>query len=117
MRDRKQTVATVAPMSIFPLDVEDVADLMLGFIDLHMKLNIDLLAEQFEQRGVDVEFAFGEEANDRPLTAKRQVGNIEHIVSVSPSLREQLLVELMRPEEAVAPVKAVLDAAVNERLP
>jgi hypothetical protein len=39
------------------------------------------------------------------------------VVNVDPSLREQLLLELMRPETAIAAVKAVLDAVEVEPRP
>ena len=94
MRDRRQSFSSVAPISIYPLDVEDVADLMLGYFDVYTMLNTDILRSQFAERGIDVEIAVGDEADDRFLVARRRVGDRELLVHAGVSLREQLLMEL-----------------------
>ena len=114
MRDRRQSFSSVAPISIYPLDVEDVADLMLGYFDVYTMLNTDILRSQFAERGIDVEIAVGDEADDRFLVARRRVGDRELLVHAGVSLREQLLMELMRPENAIAAVKAVQNAVEAE---
>jgi hypothetical protein len=114
MRDRKHSFPTLAPLSIYPLDVEDVADLMLGYFDLFAMLNVDVLARQLAERGIDVQITIDDDAGSNFLVATRRVGDRELVVNVDPSLREQLLMELMRPEIAIAAVKAVLDAVEAE---
>jgi hypothetical protein len=117
MRDRKHSFPGIAPLSIYPLDVEDLADLMLGYLDVLSLLNIDVLGQQFSERGISVEFTDNDTASSNFLIASRRVGDRELFVHVDPTLREQLLAELMRPETAIASVKAVLDAVEAEPSP
>jgi hypothetical protein len=117
MRDRKHSSPGIAPLSIYPLAVEDLADLMLGYLDLLSLLNVDVLEQQFSDRGIRVKIAVAAAASSNFLVASRVVGNRELVVHVDPTLREQLLAELMRPETAITSVKAVLDSVQAERSP
>jgi hypothetical protein len=49
MRDRRHGFPALAPLSIYPLDVVDVADLMLGYFELFAMLNVDALERQFSE--------------------------------------------------------------------
>jgi len=43
MRDRKESFSSIAPFTIYPLPAADVADIVIGFIDLVFCLNLDAL--------------------------------------------------------------------------
>ena len=45
MRDRRASFGSLAPLAIFPLDPEDIADLMLGHLELRTMLRGDLLEQ------------------------------------------------------------------------
>lgn len=119
MRDRRHSFPGLAPLSLYPFEIEDVADLMLGHLDMFTILNVKALERQFERRDLDVEIVPPEDpaAGDVFLTARRRRPGREIFVRVHPTVREQLVRELMRPESAVASVKAVLDAAEAEPEP
>lgn len=119
MRDRRDSFPSVAPLSIYPFDVEDVADLMLGRLDMFTALNLDGLVQQFAQKGIHVEIAHSEVdgASDRFLTAHHRVFGRELIVEVNPTVREQMLIELMTPANAIAQVGAMIRAVEAESRP
>ncbi len=115
MRERKHSFPTLAPLSIFPLDTEDLADLLLGYLDLFTALNITVLGKSFERRGIDVRFAEHGERDELFLEARRIVGNRELLARAGPTVREQMLLELMTPASAIACIEATLDAVEAER--
>lgn len=112
MRDRRHSFPPLAPLSIYPFDVEDVADLMLGRLDLFTALNLDGLTRLFAQHGISVDAAHddAEGAGERFLTARRRIRDRGITVTVQPSVREQMLIELMTPANIVAQVNAMIEA-------
>jgi hypothetical protein len=117
MRDRRDTAPVLAPLSIYPFDVDDVADLMLGYMEFTTDLNVAVIRDRLVAGGVSAEVVLGDDAESRFLIARRVVGNRQLEVHVEAALRDQLLLELMYPEDAVAVVRAVLAAVETEREP
>lgn len=94
IRDRGNPVVELAPMSIFPLPPDDVADLLLGFVDTSVHLNTELLALRFAERGIRASFAVAPGSATHFLEARRGFRGF-----LMPAYaREQMLHELMTVE-------------------
>jgi hypothetical protein len=57
MRDRRYSFSGLAPVPIFPLKAEDLADLTMGFMDVMVVLNADILAGGFRGKGIAVKIS------------------------------------------------------------
>lgn len=94
IRDRGDPVVELAPLSIFPLPAEDVADLLLGFVDTSVHLNTQLLALRFAERRMQVGFMAARAARTHFLEARRGYRGF-----LMPAyVREQMLHELVTVE-------------------
>jgi hypothetical protein len=91
IRDRGDPVVELAPISIFPLPPEVVTDLLLGFIDVRVRLNTQLLAMRFAERGMRVTFMTAPSSHVHFLEARRGYRGIK----VPAYVREQMLHELI----------------------
>ncbi len=101
----------MAPYAIFPFPAEDVADLIMGYIDLAISLKLDVLEQDLTRGDVEVRVARPGEAATLFLKANRvKVGLLS-----PPHLREQLMIELMTPDCLFDAIDYVL--AVNEQRP
>jgi hypothetical protein len=105
MRDRSESFSSLAPVTIFPLPPEDVADLVMGFMDLATSLHLSLLERALTRNGIEVRIARPPESNGLFLEASRgRVG-----VLVPPHLREQMMTELMTPYSLSVALDYVLE--------
>ena len=110
MRDRTQSVAGLAPLSIFPFAIEELTDLLMGFIEIEVCLESEALERCFRDRGVAVNIAQPPESDQRFLTVGRLVSEEAVLeIDVDPHLREQMLTELMTPECLIALCQALLE--------
>ena len=101
----------MAPYTIFPLPPEDIADVVMGFIDLATSLRLDLLESALTRDEVAVRVRRPGAHTTLFLEASRhQVG-----LELPPHLREQMMVELMKPDSLFAAIDYVL--ALNEERP
>jgi len=105
IRDRRASFGSLAPLPIFPLDPGDIADLMLGFLEIRTILRGDLLEQAFADRGIAAEVEFEADRDDVFLRVAR--GPVSMVIP--PSLRERMLFELLTPEAVVDIVAATLD--------
>jgi hypothetical protein len=97
IRDRGNPVVELAPLSIFPLPPDDVADLLLGFIDTSVHLNKQLLGLLFADRGMRANFIAGPDAAQYFLEARRGWRGF-----LMPAyVREQMLHELITADTVV----------------
>ncbi len=113
---RRYSFAELAPVSIFPLDVEDVADLMMGFLDALVCLDGGCVEECFAKHEIVAEVATPPESGKIFLQATRAVGGQVVSLTVPAQLREQMLLELMTPENLVAHTVALTDVMVERGL-
>lgn len=97
IRDRGDPVVELAPVSIFPLPPEDVADLLLGFVDTSVHLNTELLWLRFAERGILTEMAVAPGSELYFLKASR--GRLGFLMPAY--VREQMLYELLSVESLV----------------
>ena len=106
IRDRGDSVVELAPLSIFPLDAEDIADVLLGFIEITVHVNKQLLALRFAEKGMTANFFGQPDAARHFLEARRGTRGF-----LMPAImREQMLHELMAAESVVAISKDLLDS-------
>lgn len=105
IRDRGDSVVELAPLSIFPLPAEDVADIMLGFIEVSVHLNKQLLSLRFAQSAIQVRF-FRQPAAARHFLAVRR-GTRGFLMPAV--MREQMLHELLTAETLVGLTKDLLN--------
>jgi hypothetical protein len=111
IRDRGWSVSSMAPYTIFPLSAEDVADLVMGFVDLARSLHLGALERALTREDVQVRVARPGEAATLFLEAHRnEVG-----VLLPPHLREQMMTELITPDSLFVAINHVL--TLNERRP
>ncbi len=107
LRDRDETVPAIAPCTIFRLPPEDIADLLLGFIDYVTYFNPTVLERDFAGRGLSVQVARPPDSELRFLTAVRPSGSIV----VPAHVREQLMVELMTPATLITAIEGAFATA------
>jgi hypothetical protein len=113
MRDRRTSFGSLAPVAIFPLDPEAIADIMLGRLEIRTMLRGDLLEKAFAARGISADVGFGDDRDDIFLRVAR--GPVS--LTIPPTLRERMLFELLTPDSAIALVAGMLDLlAANEHL-
>jgi hypothetical protein len=94
IRDRGNPVVELAPVSIFPLPPDDVADLLLGFVDTSVHLHTELLGLRFAERGMRAGFTVAPASHTHFLEARRGYRGF-----LMPAyVREQMLHELMTVE-------------------
>jgi len=97
IRDRGNPVVELAPVSIFPLPADDVADLLLGFIDTSVHVNKQLLGLRFAERGLRANFVSPPATERHFLEARRGWRGF-----LMPAyVREQMLHELITAETVV----------------
>jgi hypothetical protein len=105
LRERRNAGSAYhAPLGIFPLCAEDIADLLFGRFDYTSVLSVDALAPAFAARDIEVRFARGSEANEVFLHARRGSDDIV----VPAHLRDQMLRELMTVETLIDTVDMLL---------
>ena len=111
IRDRGWSFSSLAPYTIFPLSAEDVADIVMGFVDVVCSIHLPSLERALTRDGVEVAVRRAGEGEAIFLEAQRRgVG-----VRVPAHLREQMMVELMTPEALFALLDHVL--TLNEQRP
>jgi hypothetical protein len=105
IRDRKWSFSSLAPYTVFPLSAEDVADVVMGFVDVFCALDITLLERALTRDGLSVRVARPGPAQSLFLDAQRgRVG-----LRLPPHLREQMQIELMTPDALRKAIDHVLD--------
>jgi hypothetical protein len=105
MRDRRHSFSTLAPLSILPLAPEDVADLMMGTLELVTILNGKLLEAEFAKAGIDAVVELG----DQRFTKFADIRRGAMSVQIPAEVREQIFIELLVPEAVVAAASELLD--------
>jgi hypothetical protein len=111
LRDRHESFSSLAPFTIFPLPADDVADIVMGPIDLFFCLHLRRLEEALNRDDIRVQVARPPASGGLFLEASRR----ERGVTVPPHLREQMMAELVTPDCIFAAVQHVLDQ--NEARP
>jgi hypothetical protein len=95
------------PTSLLPLAAEDVADVLMGYIEILSFLDLGALSAHLRESGLTAAFARDQNG---PVFFAVQVG--DRTVVVPGTLREQMLTEFMDPSALVAAVEHV--ASVRE---
>jgi len=105
MRDRRDSFSSLAPLTIFPLPPDDVTDLVMGFVDLSVNLNLEMLERTLGRGGLAVRVARPPESERLFLEASRGPNG----VLVPPHVREQMMTELTTPYTVRRAIEAVLN--------
>ncbi len=108
MRDRYETVSELAPITIFPLPPEDVADLLFGFVDVKVHLNVPLLQIAFARKGFYTDVSRAPESGRIFLTAETNTSGTR----VPAHLREQVLHEMMTPSTLTRMVEYIVGSGL-----
>ncbi len=93
LRERRDSWAFIAPITILPLPAVDVADLLLGGLDVCTTLFCDELEAVFARAGLHCEVAGTDQQAERFL----RVSDGLSTVSMPPAIREHMLAELVSP--------------------
>jgi len=127
IRERHDNDPWLVPMSLLPLLAEDVADALMGYLEVFSFIDIPRLHSALAAANIEARFASG------PLSAEvflqATVGG--RAIVVPATLREQVLAELMHvdslvalirhladvPEERVRPGEAVMITFADEGAP
>lgn len=109
MRDRSRSLSSLAPYTIFPLPPQDVADLVMGFVDLAVGLHVPLLEQAVATDEMAVRVARPPDSADLFLEATRRGSGLR----APAHLREQMMIELMKPDCLRTALDHVL--ALNEQ--
>jgi hypothetical protein len=111
LRDRRESFSSLAPFTILPLPADDVADIVMGPVDLFFCLHLGRLEQALTRNGITVRVARPPESGRLFLEASRGTRGVQ----VPPHLREQMMAELVTPDCIFEAVKHVLD--LNETNP
>lgn len=95
MRDRKETFSSIAPFTIYPIPAEDVADIVMGVIDLVFCLDLAALETTLNDGRVEVHIARPPECPAPP--------EAERVVSLASWARSSLFPAPTRKRSARAP--------------
>jgi hypothetical protein len=110
LRERRRAGSSYnAPLGIFPICADDIADLLMGRFDFAAVLSVEALRPAFAARRINVEFAKGSEASQTFLRARRDGGE----VILPANMRAQMLRELMTVETLVR----IVDFLLEDRSP
>lgn len=105
MRDRRHSFSALAPLSIFPLEPEDLADLMMGNLELVTVLNGKLLESDFGKAGMGAIVELGAERFNKFADVRRGTMTVQ----IPAEVREQMFLELLAPEAVIAATSELLD--------
>jgi hypothetical protein len=105
IRERMHFFPYIAPWTIYPLDLQDLSDLLLGPLEYAVTIHAPTLERLFRERGIKAHVYTGdEEANRTFLVAER--GDSE--VRLPALVREQVLSELLDLSTIVDSTEAML---------
>jgi hypothetical protein len=105
MRDRRASHGSLAPLPIFPLDPQVIADLMIGRLEMRTMVRGDLLEQDLAAHGIDAEVEFCSDRDEVFLRVAR--GPVSLVIP--PHLRERLLFELLTPKSMIEVVVGTLN--------
>lgn len=111
LRERRNSFAFMAPYAIFPLRAEDIADLILGQLDVCTTISCDELEKALAVEGLQSEIAGGTDAESLFLRASDGANT----VSLPSAIREQMLAELMTPDTLIGAIRHSLAATAADR--
>jgi hypothetical protein len=119
MRDRHHRFAYMAPLSILPLRVPDVVDVMLGRLDYTTWVNVTMVARELRGRGWYAEPIGLPDSENGFLNVGvvNPDGRSATIARMAPHLRELMSIELMTAASLNATVEAVFGHAGPEPWP
>jgi hypothetical protein len=100
--DRHTSYSWFMPQSLLPLPAEDVADVLMGYLEIKAFLDLDALAARLVDGGITPVFA---EDPNAPTFFTTTVGG-RHI-AVPGVLRHQMLLEFMDPTSVIAAIKHI----------
>jgi hypothetical protein len=83
--------SALAPVTILPLQADDVADIAMGFTEVIVTLNADCLAGGLSAKGMDVEIAVPPESGEVFLRATRGFPGWDLTVQVDPQSHRKIL--------------------------
>ena len=107
MRDRRASSSYLAPVTVFPLSLDDMTDLVLGYVEVFSLIDVDALTRELAGLGLSVHITPPPLSERVFLTA--DAGPLT--VAVPPEVREQALVELLSAESIAAAIEAVIRVA------
>ena len=99
-RQLDHNFASLAPLALTPLRLDDTTDLIFGRIDFITTLYVPALEERLGKRGISARVARGDDVPDGFLRAQRGSA----VVDVPAFVREQVQVELMKLDTLVSTV-------------
>ncbi len=105
MRDRRHSFSSLAPFSIFPLAAGDLADLMMGYLELATTLNGPRIERAFRPAGITARVELGDQRFRKFADVERGRCKLE----IPAHVREQMFLELVSPGAVVAAASELLD--------
>jgi hypothetical protein len=96
-RERRESVRSRRAV---PLPVEDVADVLLGYLEIKAFLDLDALAARMADDGITPVFP---QNHNRPTFFSTRVGVRD--IAVPAALRHQMLLEFMDPTSLIAAIR------------
>jgi hypothetical protein len=97
--------ASLAPLSLAPLSLDDTADVIFGRLDVITTLHAPALDARLAEMGITAEIARGNQASETFLRATRETA----VINVPATVREQVQIELMRLDTLVETISWFLD--------
>lgn len=110
LRERRNSFPFIAPYAIYPLEPVDIADLILGHLDICTTINCDELERTMASVGLHSQVASGADADALFLRASDGANT----VSLPAVIREQVSTELMSPGTVIAAIRHSLAATAGD---
>lgn len=114
MRDRHHSFPYLAPLSLLPLDREDLVDVLLGQLDYTVLLNVSSVTRFLRGRGLIAHEIGPTESASWFLTGGRRHGNVVTTVTVTAQVREMMAIELTTPAYVAKLVHTLLESIADQ---
>jgi hypothetical protein len=109
IRDRRETFSSQAPLALLPYELDHVAEICTGRLDVTIAVDGRAVASEFARRGIAARVATGKEAGDLFVSCERAGRRI----SIPAPTREQVLVEGLCIESVIDIADWMLDRPVQ----
>jgi hypothetical protein len=96
MRERHHSFPSLAPLSLYPLEAEQVCDLLHGSLNITGMINVSLLARSLGDHGIEAEPVAPPKSEEVFLRIFKRTGRTSGVQgSIVADIREMMMLELM----------------------
>jgi len=110
MRERHHSFPSLAPLSLYPLEAEQVCDLLHGSLNISGMINVSLLARSLGDHGIEAEPVAPPKSEEVFLRIFKRTSRSSGVEgSIVADIREMMMLELMTPATLRYGIDALVD--------